>query len=464
MLSTIVYVIMTNLTLDKPEFRITPRPISSMNNGSDRMIGNDDDSSGFKSIPSLQKMKNKRQRSTSLTLSGKKFIKKFISRKSLPFIHDDDDHQMMMHKNRLTTHSNNENICPHTTSGHSMVSKQQRPKLQPLKSVNMDLNNDEHRFENFYDNYDTITSSRIQVNILNKAYKQQKQSERIRFAHEQMNRSNKSSKNSKSDSPDNNSDLELDIDKYLVKNHGMFFVSLAEAKQYESVCNQLLDEIIDDENIKCIVHSLQQKWQKYRQQSSRLIFFYQMFSFMFKRYLQMTICWHQNPCPSHVNVARFKRFALPILQEFMKLVNPNKNMILQVELLAAIESLISHKQEYMVAVADVFDLLLKSPLIESCALLEWSRLEDPHCYSCDSQFQQQSTSMTIMISQSSSNHHRKMAKSKSSSILMINDHKQVKEQQQQPGSARPTIRNLIIKQLEKNGIPLLKKQIRNSIS
>ncbi|OTF77989.1 hypothetical protein BLA29_007548 [Euroglyphus maynei] len=170
---------------------------------------------------------------------------------------------------------------------------------------------------------------------------------------------------------------------------------------------------------------------------------------MFKRYLQISICGHKNPCPAHVNVSRFKLFAIPAIQEFVKIINPNKN----IELLAAIESIICHKQEYLVAVADVFDLLLKSPLIEPCALLQWSRLDDPQFYICDN-IKHQSTSTT---SQSS---HRKAAKSKSTSV--INDRKE-KQQQQQPDSTPITIRDLIIKQLELHGIPLSKKN-RNSIS
>lgn len=178
------------------------------------------------------------------------------------------------------------------------------------------------------------------------------------------------------------SSYESDMDRVMnsLDQHKWFVLPTEAESSHELVYTRLQQEL-PCTNTQAMYRILLKLWRSTRQSVSRLNFLYHMLDFLCEKYMTVIFCnCHNPPCSPRVDGSTFRKLAVPIIKYFLQSANISRQIIVQVEILTAIESLAYNKPKLRPAVADIFDTLFTSGVIEAIAFSEWSSLEDPSAF------------------------------------------------------------------------------------
>lgn len=173
-----------------------------------------------------------------------------------------------------------------------------------------------------------------------------------------------------------------DMDRVMnsLDQHKWFVLPNEAATSHELVFSRLQQEL-PCTNTQATYRTLLKLWRTTRQSVSRLNFLYHVLDFLCEKYMTVIFCnCHNPPCSPRVDGSTFRKLAVPIIKSFLQSANISRQIIVQVEILTAIESLAYNKPKLRPAVADIFDTLFTSGVIEAIAFSEWSSLEDPSSF------------------------------------------------------------------------------------
>lgn len=256
--------------------------------------------------------------------------------------------------------------------------------------------------------------------------------------------------------------MEQEMDRLLQHLHQhKWFVFPSEAAASQDIAHQLSQDVFDLNNVEAAFQAIHRLWQSRRFITNRVTFFYQMFNFLFDKYLNVMYCdCHQPPCAPSVESSLFGKIAVPILKQFLRCINPTNHMVIQMELITAIESLIYIRPHYRPALSDIFHHLFVCGVVETVAFSEWSDLQDPSAYFEASLSPSQLCPKVPYVrspSRESTKSGSVISKSKSKSNLQCNS--------QSPSSSAPaqaenlTNRERLFQELNKSGFRLFKCKV-----
>lgn len=147
-----------------------------------------------------------------------------------------------------------------------------------------------------------------------------------------------------------------------------------DSSSYDLVEN-LSKKITDLNNIQYNCEQIHQLWRKRNDQGiNRLSFFYKLFDFLFEKYIKVSECNHNPRCKQSFDYTTFKSTAIPILKKFFTKINQTQNLLVQIELLASIETLLLIKKKYWQTVSEVFDQMFNASIVDAIAFKKWSKL------------------------------------------------------------------------------------------
>lgn len=176
-------------------------------------------------------------------------------------------------------------------------------------------------------------------------------------------------------------DMEQEMDRLLEHIHQhQWFVLPAEATApaASDVVNLLNAEVIDLNNVEAAFQAIHRLWLARKHSTTRLLFFYQMFSYLFDKYLNVIHCdCHHPPCAPSVEATLFGKLGVQIVRRLLECINRSRHLVIQIELLSSIESLVYNRTHYRPALSEVFHHLFTAGLIEATAFVEWAKLDDP---------------------------------------------------------------------------------------
>lgn len=259
---------------------------------------------------------------------------------------------------------------------------------------------------------------------------------------------------------DSEMNLEQEMDRLLSHLHKhRWFVPLADANAAADIATQLEVTIFDLNNVEIAFQSIHRLWLNRKSSTTRVIFFYELLSFLFDKYINVLYCdCHQPPCAPNVESALFTSLAVPIIKQFLRCINPSGHIVMQIELLTAIESLVYNRQHYRPALPEVFHQLFTNGVIECVAFAEWGELSDP-----SSQFELNSSPLKDQREQLKEMPTKN--RSKSSLCRTTSDNSSQSSASGQSVSSKgtssenlPTIRERLFRELSKAGFRMFKSR------
>lgn len=174
-------------------------------------------------------------------------------------------------------------------------------------------------------------------------------------------------------------DMEQEMDRLLEHIHQhRWFVLPPEAASASDIVVQLNTEVTDLNNVEAAFQTIHRLWLARKHSTSRLLFFYQMFTYLFDKYLNVIYCdCHHPPCLPSVEASIFGKLAVQIVRRLLECINRSRHLVIQIELLSSIESLVYNRPHYRPALSEVFHHLFTAGLVEATAFVEWAKLDDP---------------------------------------------------------------------------------------
>lgn len=139
------------------------------------------------------------------------------------------------------------------------------------------------------------------------------------------------------------------------------------------LCRHMKNSQTLDQNM--LYKVIAKEWDRRPEMMNRLQFFYHILTIMIESGVHVTNCTeHQPPCRPKVVTSLFERNAIA-LKNFISSVNRHKLIVIEVELLAALEFVAYAQPRYRPAVADIMDILFRKGVVEAVAFGEWSQME-----------------------------------------------------------------------------------------
>ena len=145
-----------------------------------------------------------------------------------------------------------------------------------------------------------------------------------------------------------------------------------------------------DKNI--MFEIIAKEWNKKPENMSRMEFFYHLLTIFIENGVLIQFCTqHTPPCRPKVDTKILEKYA-DLLKNFLNTVNRYKLIVIEVELLVALENVVYTQPKYRSAISDVMDILFRNGVVEAVAFSEWSQM--------DSQRQEEKTQLIREIKRS----------------------------------------------------------------
>ncbi len=121
-----------------------------------------------------------------------------------------------------------------------------------------------------------------------------------------------------------------------------------------------------------LVQIMKDEYSKLSKHMDRVEFFYHLLATLIEYGVHVTKCIDHTPqCPPKANCHLLTRISQPVLKPFISWVNNRKQLVVEVELLVALEKFIYEKGQYRVATGDIMDILFKCG-VSAAAFGQWS--------------------------------------------------------------------------------------------
>ncbi|XP_054158639.1 uncharacterized protein LOC128956950 [Oppia nitens] len=149
------------------------------------------------------------------------------------------------------------------------------------------------------------------------------------------------------------------------------------ANHYPEGLAQLAKDIRNKANHNVMHRIIVREWNRRPERMSRTEFFYHLLTVFIHNGCLVTQCTeHSPPCRPKVD-SRILESSAPVLKSFLQCVNSLKLVVVEVELLVALENLAYAEPKYRCAVAEIMDLLFRKGVVQAIAFGEWSQADSP---------------------------------------------------------------------------------------
>jgi hypothetical protein len=121
-----------------------------------------------------------------------------------------------------------------------------------------------------------------------------------------------------------------------------------------------------------LVQIMKDEYSKLSKHMDRVEFFYHLLAMLIEYGVHVTKCLDHTPqCSPKENCHLLTRIFQPVLKPFISWVNNRNQLVVEMELLEALEQFIYEKGQYRVATGDIMDIFFKSG-VSAAAFGQWS--------------------------------------------------------------------------------------------